>query len=147
MSNTKAIYAGLRVVGLAEEDERRALYAKVTGKARLREMNDAERQAVVEELRRLGFKPSSTPGRPPRKPPAPRPDLRYIHVLWAKLGRAKAIRKPGRAGLNAFVRARFEGKWQSVPIDIDTLRDAGQINDVIRALKEMCARAGIATER
>lgn len=147
MSNTKAIYAGLRVVGLAEEDERRALYAKVTGKARLREMNDAERQAVVEELRRLGFKPASTPGKGPRKPAAPRPDLRYIHVLWGKLGRAGAVRKPGRAGLNAFVRSRFEGKWASVPIDIDTLQDAGQINDVIRALKDMCGRAGLATEQ
>lgn len=147
MSSTKAIYAGLRVVGLADEEERRALYAKVTGKSRLREMNDTERAAVVEELRRLGFKPSSRPGKAPRKPPAPRPDLRYIHVLWGLLGRAKAIRKPGRAGLNAFVRARFEGKWASVPIDIDTLQDAGQINDVIRALKDMCARAGIATER
>jgi hypothetical protein len=147
MSSTKAIYAGLRVVGLAGEDDRRDLYERVTGKRRLREMNDSERAAVVEELRRLGFKPSSTPGKAPRKPAAPRADLRYIHVLWKMLAGAGAIRKPGRAGLNAFVRARFEGKWQSVPIDIDTLRDAGQINDVIRALKDMCARAGLEAER
>ncbi len=147
MSSTKAIYAGLRVVGLAEEEDRRALYARVTGKTRLREMNDSERAAVVEELRRLGFKPASMPGKAARKPVAPRPDLRYIHVLWGKLGGAGALKKPGRAGLNAFVRARFEGKWASVPIDIDMLQDAGQINDVIRALKDMCARAGVNPER
>lgn len=143
MSHTRAIYAGLRVVGLVEEEDRRDLYERVTGRRRLREMSDGERAAVVDELRRLGFKPAS----PPRKPAAPRPDLRYIHVLWGKLARAGALKKPGRAGLNAFVRARFGDKWASVPIDVDTLREAGQISDVIRALKDMCARAGLATER
>lgn len=143
MSHTRAIYAGLRVVGLVEEEDRRDLYERVTGRRRLREMSDGERAAVVDELRRLGFKPASTP----RKPAAPRPDLRYIHVLWGKLARAGELKKPGRAGLNAFIRARFAGKWGAAPIDVDTLREAGQISDVIRALKDMCARAGLATER
>jgi hypothetical protein len=34
-----------------------------------------------------------------------------------------------------------------VPIDIDTLRNAGQINDVTRSLKDWCKREGITTER
>ena len=75
--------------------------------------------------------------------PAGRADLRFVHVLWKRLGDAGALKKPGRDGLNAFVRTRFEGKWQAVPIDIDAMTDAGQINDVIRALKSMCARAGV----
>ena len=53
------------------------------------------------------------------------------------------LNRPGRDGLNAFVRSRFESKWQSVPIDVDALRDAGQINAVIRALQDMCRRAGV----
>ena len=75
-------------------------------------------------------------------PVAPRADLRLIHALWGELGRRGALTRPGRAGLNAFIRARFEGHWTFVPIDVDALREARRINDVIRALRAMLARAG-----
>ena len=64
-------------------------------------------------------------------------------MLWGKLGAASHLERPDRAGLNAFLRSRFEGKWQSVPLDIDVLRDHAQINDVIRALKDWCKRKGV----
>jgi hypothetical protein len=81
------------------------------------------------------------------KKAVPRADLRHVHVLWGMLGNASKLNKKGRAGLNAFVRSRFEDKWKSVPIYIATLREVGQINDVTRALKNWCKREGIATER
>jgi hypothetical protein len=69
--------------------------------------------------------------------------VRFAHVLWGKLVRAGAVDKAGAAGLNAFIRARFENSWGAVPIDIDAMRDGRQIATVIEALKAMCARAGI----
>jgi hypothetical protein len=69
--------------------------------------------------------------------------VRFIHVLWTQLAAAGALKSPDRAGLNTFIRARFEGKWAAVPIDVDAMHDPGQINDVIRALKDICKRAGV----
>ena len=68
-------------------------------------------------------------------------DLRLIHALWSDLGRKGALNKTGRAGLNAFIRARFGPHWSFVPVDVDALTDTDCITDVIRALKAMLARA------
>lgn len=105
-------------------------------------MTEADLRKVVAALKDRGFSTRFNGGKN-RPALAPRADLRFVHVLWKLLGEAGALKKPGRDGLNAFIRSRFEGKWQSVPIDIDALRDAGQINDVTRALKDMCRRAGV----
>ncbi len=97
---------------------------------------------VVDALKARGFTPDKRGGKK-RYPAAPRADLRLVHVLWGLLGKAGALDAPTRAGLNAFVRAQFEAKWGSVPIDIDALRDADKINAVVRALKSWCKRAGV----
>lgn len=137
----QTIHVACRELGL-DGEARRDLQLAVTGKASMTDMTEADLEKLLARLKADGFAVKK-----PKKAAAPRADLRYVHVLWRLLGDAGAVRVPGRAGLNAFVRARFEGKWQSVPIDIDALRDAGQINDVTRALKDMCKRAGIPTER
>jgi hypothetical protein len=137
----QSIHVACRELGL-DGEARRDLQLAVTGKASMSEMTEGDLEKLLARLKADGFKVNK-----PRKKGAPRADLRYCHVLWRLLGEAGAVRVHGRDGLNAFVRARFEGKWASVPIDIDALRDAGQINDVTRALKDMCKRAGIPTER
>lgn len=135
----RMIHVGCKQRGL-DDDMRRDLQLVATGKASMTDMTDAELLLVLAALKQRGF----TPGfKKPRCAPAPRADLRLVHVLWGLLGQAGKLQKPGRDGLNAFVRSRFEGKWQSVPIDIDALRDAKQINDVIRALKDWCKREGV----
>ncbi|KGJ18706.1 regulatory protein GemA [Paracoccus sanguinis] len=138
MSTVRAIYAGLRAVGIADEGDRRDLYERVTGKRSLRLMTSNEQEGVVQELRRLGFRP--TAGQRPR---AERADVRYLHVLWRLLSDAGETRQPGRSGLNAFIRARFGASWGAEPIDVDGLREPAQINAVTRALKDWCRRAGI----
>lgn len=143
----RLIHVGCKELGL-DDETRRGLQLIATGKASMAEMTEVELLQVVEALKKRGFKPYGnthykSTGKAKGHAPAPRADLRYIHVLWRQLGEAGALKRPGRDGLNAFIRARFEGKWQSVPIDIDALRDAGQINDVTRALKDMCGRAGV----
>lgn len=147
----RMIHVGCRELGI-DNDTRRDLQLVATGKASMADMTDADLRKMIEALKKRGFKPSGNSyfgkGTPRKKAyePAGRADLRFIHVLWGLLGKAGALKSPDRAGLNAFIRSRFGGVWQSVPIDVDALRDAKQINDVTRALKDMCRRAGIAVK-
>lgn len=141
----RQIHVGCKQLAL-DSDARHDLQLLVTGKASMVDMTDAELRKVVQALEQRGFKAGFKGVSKAKRATAPRADLRFLHVLWGLLGKAGALKKPGRDGLNAFVRSRFEGKWQSVPIDIDALRDAGQINDVTRALKDMCRRAGVAVK-
>lgn len=145
----RMIHVGCRELGL-DDDTRHDLQLVATGKASMADMTEAELRAVIDALKARGFKPygntfytSRKDGRPRGHERAPRADLRFIHVMWTRLGQAGALKKPGRTGLNAFIRSSFESTWQSVPIDIDALRDPGQIDDVVQALKAMCRRAGV----
>jgi len=135
----RLIFAACRQLGL-DDDARRDLQVSVTGKSSLRDMSDGELKLVVNRLKEAGFEDRP---RNPRHKPAPRADLRMIHVLWRKLGERGALRDPGRAGLNRFIRSRFEKTWGSVPADVDMLRDWQQIDAVIQALKDWGQRSGI----
>jgi len=134
----KLIHVGCRELGL-DADARHDLQLAVCGKASMSDMTEAELKRVLDRLKNSGFKVSSKV----RRPAAPRADLRLIHVLWKKLGDAGALERPGRAGLNAFIRARFGDTWQSVPADVDMLRDHGQIEAVVAALKAWGKRTGV----
>lgn len=138
----RMIHVGCKQLGL-DTETRRDLQLVATGKASMADMTEAELKAVLEALKQRGFKAGFKGAGKGRRAPAPRADLRLVHVLWGKLGAAGHLERPDRAGLNAFLRSRFEGKWQSVPLDIDVLRDHAQINDVIRALKDWCKRKGV----
>ncbi len=133
------IHVGCRELGL-DADARRDLQLNATGKASMRDMTDIELKLVVNRLKAAGFKAT---GQSKKRPPAPRKDLRLIHVLWSKLGEAGALRDPTRAGLNKFIRARFEKSWAVVPADVDMLREWAQIDDVIQALKSWGERTEI----
>ncbi|MEH7830359.1 gp16 family protein [Gemmobacter denitrificans] len=138
----RTIHAGCKQLGL-DDDTRRALQLVATGKDSLAAMTETELQQVVQALRQRGFKPGVKPGAKGRYKPAPRADLRMIHALWGALGRAGKLQKPGRDGLNAFLRSRFERTWGAVPIDVDAMTDWTQISAVIDALKDWCRREGV----
>ncbi|MDT8856451.1 regulatory protein GemA [Paracoccaceae bacterium Fryx2] len=139
----RMIHVGCKQLGL-DDDTRRDLQLVATGKASMAEMTEADLRKVVDTLKargfQAGFKDGSKPG---KRAAAPRGDVRFCHVMWRLLAEKGAVKVAGPDGLNAFVRARFENAWGSVPIDIDALREWQQISDVVRALKAMCARAGI----
>lgn len=137
----RMIHVGCKELGI-DSDTRHDLQLAITGKSSMSEMTDDQLLCVVEGLKAKGFN-GGFKGKKSPHAPAPRADLRFIHVMWKLLSEAGAVQKPGRAGLNAFIRSAFEGKWQSLPIDIDALREAGQINDVVQALKAMCRRAKV----
>ncbi len=123
------IHVGCRQLKI-DTETRHILQQALTGKASLSEMTEPELELVVNHLKGRGFQPSKQGGRKP----APRKDLRLVHVLWSKLGQAGALETPGRAGLNAFIRRRFGDTWGSVPVDVDQLRDWQQIDAVLQAL-------------
>lgn len=139
------IFVGCKQLGL-DDDARHDLQLAATGKDSLSDMTEAELTLVINRLKESGFKPFGKPGSKARKT-APRADLRFVHVMWRLLGEAGALNRPDRDGLNAFIRSQFEGKWDFVPIDIDALRRADQISDVIEALKDMCRRNGVELKR
>ena len=139
----RACHAAVRAAGF-DEDARHDFQMRVTGKASMRDMSVAELRHLRDELNRItGFSRRGKP-KASRKadyhPRAPLGGLRYIHALWGELGQRGVLKRPDRAGLNAFIRSRFEGHWSYVPIDVDALDDRDHITDVIQALKAMLAR-------
>lgn len=141
----RMIHVGCKQLGL-DDDTRRDLQLVVTGKASMAAMSEAEMLKVVDALKQRGFKAGFNGASKTRHPTAKRADVRLIHALWGALGRAGKLKKPGREGLNAFLRIRFEKKWGAVPIDVDALTDWSQITDVIKALKDWCRREGVLVE-
>lgn len=136
----RKIHVACRELGL-DNDARRDLQLVATGKASMRDMDETDLQRVIDRLKASGFE-EKKPG-PRKHKAAPRADLRLIHVLWRKLGEAGVLDRPGRAGLNAFVRSQFGETWSSVPADVDMLRDWKQIDAVINALVSWGKRAKI----
>ena len=136
----KAIFGACRQLGL-DNEARKDLQLQVCGKASMSEMTDQDMRKVLDRLREDGYQ-SGAPG-PKRYPQAPRADLRLVHVLWLALENAGELDRPGREGLNAFIRSRFEDAWGSVPADVDMLRDAEQIEAIIRALKSWIKRNSV----
>ncbi|WP_323790111.1 regulatory protein GemA [Thalassovita sp.] len=137
----KQIFVGCRELGL-DNETRRDLQLRVTGKSSMSDMTERDFLSVVSELKSLGFKAETGKKRPRAK----RRDVRYCHVLWGLLGAKGHVRVHGAKGLNAFIRSRFEEKWGHVPIDIDAMTDTAEIRDVIEALKSWCTREDIPTE-
>jgi hypothetical protein len=136
----KTIFVACRELGL-DDQARRDLQTVTCGKDSMKDMTDADMQAVIDRLKADGFQVTGAHAK--RRKAAPRSDLRLVHVLWRKLGEAGVLDRPDRAGLNTFIRSQFGASWGSVPADIDMLRDHDQIAAVIRALKAWGKRAGI----
>lgn len=141
----KTIHVACRQLGL-DPDTRRALQLQVVGKASLAEMSEDERVKVLDALKARGFRLAPNAARKGYRRAASRGDVRFCHVLWGKLFKSGAVAVPGAAGLNAFVRARFEKSWGAATFDVDGMKDWRQIATVIEALKGMCKRAGIAID-
>lgn len=139
----KKVHVGCHSLGI-DGETRRDLQLQVTGKASILDMTEADLTLVIGALKERGFTPSG--GAAPRRKAAARRDVRFCHVLWAKLYKAGAVQMAGAAGLNAFVRSQYANAWRAAPIDIDTLTDHRKIATVIEALKAMCRRADIDLE-
>lgn len=63
-----------------DDDAYRGLLQRVGGVASARDLSDRKADAVIAELKRLGWKPKTS-----TRPPAERADLRKLYALWGAL--------------------------------------------------------------
>lgn len=145
MNKYAAIYAAAKEAGL-DEDARRDVFERVSGKRSLRAMDGGQRAAVAAEMRRL----VTGTGMEPAEPKA---HVRMVLALWWKLANAGLVAKDTadgkarKAALNAFIRAdTFRSKWGDVPTHYRFLSVA-RAADVIEALKAIGRRGGVELDR
>ncbi len=99
MSTLAAIHVAKKQLGL-DDDTYRAVLVRVTGKDSTRAMSEAERQRVVEEFRKAGFKKASKPS----KTRAAGPYRAKLQALWIALWNLGLTADPTDAGLTSFVK-------------------------------------------
>lgn len=139
----RTIHAACRELGI-DADARRDVQLAVTGTASMADMTTAQLQAVIAHLKVKGFAHKPRGG---GRAPARNAQVRYIHVLWSLLGKAGVLKKPGRTGLNAFIRESFAKAWGAVPLDVDMLEDPAHVRAVTEALKAWCKRVGVEVQK
>lgn len=135
MTTTSMIHVAKTQLGL-DEDSYRALLSRVTGVASLRAMSEAQRIAVVGELRRLGF---VTRSRGKTLPPSSKAYIRMIHALWKSCTKLGVIDDGSRQALRNFCRGILFPGNDAIAVDPDTL-DYAKASKVIDALKAMETR-------
>lgn len=120
-----------------DDDDYRAMLARVTGVTSLRAMSTRQKNDVLTELKRLGFRVTSG-GK--RLPASAKPYIRLIHALWKSCHRAGAIENGSREALRAFCKRFVAHGDSAVAVDPDML-SYDQATPIIEALKKMEARA------
>lgn len=115
-----------------EEDSYRALLKRVTGETSLRAMTEGQKIAVVEEMKRLGFRVRSG-GK--SLPPSTKPYVRLVHALWKSCHRKGVVEDGSRSALRSFVQKR-------AGVDDPDFLTYDQAGPIIDALKAMEARGG-----
>ncbi|MCZ4072747.1 regulatory protein GemA [Agrobacterium sp. LMR679] len=144
----RAIHGGFRQLGITEEDAQRDIYARVTGQTRLSLMTTQQRKSVVDELRRLGYRPKpsapSLPGfRQDGRDGKRKLSGKYLpkmRALWIACYNLGVIDDRRDSAVEAFAMGR------QLP-NISDMRFVHKASDgasVIEALKGMLARAGVA---
>ncbi|MBZ0253265.1 MAG: regulatory protein GemA, partial [Candidatus Methylomirabilis sp.] len=89
------IHLGAKSLGM-DDDARRDLMERVGGARSAALLTDAGRSAVIEEMRRLGFKPAA------KFRKSDNPQVRLLYALAGDLERAGALRIPRKEFLAAF---------------------------------------------
>jgi len=147
MSALATIHVAKKQLGL-DEDTYRAVLNRVTGKSSSGAMTEAERVAVVDEMRRLGFRPvlrgvGGTGGAAEGRSKGARSGLqgrfaKQLQAYWIDLWNLGLVRDRTDAALVAFVRRQTridDPKW---------VLDAATAASAIEAMKGWMARdAGV----
>jgi phage gp16-like protein len=82
-----------------DEEAYRGLLRRVAGVASSRDLSDRQADAVITELKRLGWKPQAS-----TRAPAQRADLRKLYALWGTLNAGPL----DRDALRSWVATRFK---------------------------------------
>jgi len=132
------VHLGAKDLGL-DEETRRAILARITGHRSSADCDEDQLVQVLNEYRRLGWKPATPQqqiaNRAPRRTPAKHPVAMKARAMWISLHQLGVVRDPSEAALESF------GKRQ---LKVDRLQWADQAQGfrMIEALKQMAERAG-----
>lgn len=139
MSAIRTIKTGIRQLGIAEDDERN-LYHRLTNERSVRKMTPLQLLIVVDELRRLGFKPKSGSNQGGRqgKPALDGKYLGKLRSLWIALYNLGVVKDRRDSAMESFVLGR-----QVEVAAIRFIHTPGDAAAAIEALKAMAARAGV----
>lgn len=133
------VHLGAKDLGL-DDETRRDLLARVTGGLRSSaDCTEVQLVGVLNEYRRLGWKPATpqqmVANRAPTRTPAKHPVAMKARAMWISLHQLGVVRDPSERALESF------GKRQ---LKVDRLQWADQAQGfrMIEALKQMAERAG-----
>lgn len=116
------------------EDSYRDVLVRITGKSSCKEMTFPQLQAVIEEFKRLGFKPTGGKRAGERKK-ADAAQAGMIRALWLDLYHLGANRDPSEEALAAFVK-------RSCGVPALQWVDTYKADTVIKALRGWLERVG-----
>ena len=126
----RAIFGGLKALGIIEEDDRRALFERVTGHPSLRSMVASEHDMVEAEIRRL----QGERGTPTAKSNFSGPHAKKLQALWIGGWNLGLFRDRRDQALAAFV------KRQTGIDHPNWVRDPELARKAIEALKDWLRR-------
>lgn len=129
------MHVAKRDLGL-DDDTYRAVLVRVTGKRSSKDMSERERQAVLNEFVRQGFKPASK-AREKAGKALSGPYAKKAQALWIALWNLGAVENKRDSALLAFVCR------QTAIERTEWILDAKHGRAVIEALKSWCAREGV----
>lgn len=113
-----------------DQETYQGLLHRITGKTSSIELNKTEIKAVLNEFKRLGWEPSNQNAKL----------IRTIQFLWMRLGEENCLKTPGKAAMETFCKRFTHGK----PF---YRAQRGQLQNIVEALKQWCARENISTGR
>ncbi len=133
-SKIRMIQVAKRDLDLDDKAYRAAIGRAVKGKTSSKDCTTLQLDRVIDELKRLGFKPRKSPKAPPR--PEKRPldtsaEASKARAVWLLLAEIGAVRDPSEAALNAYVRRQA---------GVDDLRWVKDMTPVIEGLKAWAVR-------
>ena len=128
------VHIAKKELGLDDETYR-AILKRVTGKDSSKGLGYSQLVAVLDEFKRLGWKPNTQPKRAGNRPMAGDPQSAMIRALWLSLYHLGEARNPSEAALSAWIEGRF--KVSALQFLTPALGRAA-----IESLKSWCARVG-----
>ena len=132
-----AIHIAKKDLGLSDESYRAVIRRVTTGRTESSaSCGDEERRELLKEFERLGWRPKRQgKKRAGSRPRSADPRAAKARALWIALYHLGEVENPSEDALGAFVE-------RQTGVEAFQWLDPAQFNQVIEALKSMCARAG-----
>lgn len=134
-SKIRMIQVAKRQLAIEDADYRAAIGRAVKGKSSCSDCTTLQLDRVIDELKRLGFrprKPAAAKPKPERRPLDTSDEGSKARALWLLLVEIGTVRDPSEAALNAYVRRQA---------GVDDLAWVKDMEPVIEGLKAWAARA------